>query len=328
MNNRAGFVLSSEQFAPPDLVRYGVLAEQAGFHAAWVSDHFHPWQDNQGHSGQAWVTLAALGQATSRLTIGTGVTCPIFRYRPAVTAQAFATLGVLFPGRVFLGVGSGEALNELPASGEYAPASERISRLAEAAKIIRRLWSGEWVDFDGRYYQVRQARLYDLPDPPVPLYISGAGPRSTRIAGRLGDGWVTLPGLIYNPELRAAFQQGAREAGKDPVIMPVLAEHFVIVGTMADAQEAARLWRFAPIGFSQLDEPDPRLIQRRAERQVDIDRVLDGWLISEDPAEHATGLQKAFDAGATEVYVHSPQADQRRVIEFYGQQVLPQLNGR
>jgi F420-dependent hydroxymycolic acid dehydrogenase len=165
-----GLALSHEQFPLPQLVELGVQAEQAGFAAVWASDHFEPWQDNLGHCGLAWVTLAALGQRTQRLLLGTGVTCPSYRYRPQLVAQAFASLGLLSPGRVFLGVGAGEAVNEVPGGGGWGDYKERTARLEEAVTLIRRLWTGEWVSHQGRYYPVEQARLYDVPSPPVPIY--------------------------------------------------------------------------------------------------------------------------------------------------------------
>ncbi len=160
---KIGFVLSTEQFSPSDLLKFGGAAEQAGFDLVWSSDHFQPWQDNEGHAGQAWVILSALGQRTQRVSFGTGVTCPSFRYRPAIVAQAFATLGDLYPGRVFLGVGTGEALNEQAATGEWAEYDERHNRLEEALTIIRQLWSGKIVNYQGRFYQVENAKLYTLP---------------------------------------------------------------------------------------------------------------------------------------------------------------------
>jgi G6PDH family F420-dependent oxidoreductase len=158
-----GYVASHEQFPPTELVEYAVAAEKAGFDAVWTSDHFHPWQDNQGHSAHAWITLAAIGQRTERLLMGTGITCPMYRYNPAEVAHAFASLGVLYPGRVFLGVGTGEALNEVPAGGGWGPYRERAERLAEAVTVIRRLWTEDWVTFEGRHYRLEDARLYDRP---------------------------------------------------------------------------------------------------------------------------------------------------------------------
>src|SRR3954470_22351787 len=190
---RIGYVLSHEQYLPGALIEHAVLAEQAGFDGGWSRDHFHPRMHQQGHATHALVTLGALGQRTERLVMGTGVTCPTYRYRPTEIAQAFATLGVLYPGRVFLGVGSGEALNELPAGNGWGGYRERAARMREAVQLIQRLWTGEWVDHQGEYYTFSAARIYALPPQPVPIYIAASGPRSARLAGELADGWITDP---------------------------------------------------------------------------------------------------------------------------------------
>src|SRR5258708_26291041 len=259
-----GLALSHEQFPLPQLVELGVQAEQAGFAAVWASDHFEPWQDNQGHSGVAWVTLAALGQRTRRILLGTGVTCPSYRYRPQIVAQAFASLGLLSPGRVFLGVGAGEALNEIPGGGGWGDYEERAARMEEAVTLIRRLWSGEWVRHQGRYYPVEQARLYDVPRPPVPIYVAASGPKSLALAGNVGDGLVSFTEAVSQPELRQAFEQGTRAAGKQPASMPILVEHYVVVGDRQEAERWAPLWRFLPRAASYLNDPHPRTIPPRA----------------------------------------------------------------
>jgi F420-dependent hydroxymycolic acid dehydrogenase len=325
-SRRVGYVLAHEQFPAPELIELGAAAEQAGFDAVWTSDHFHPWQDNQGHAGQAWLTLAALGQRTRSLVMGTGVTCPTYRYRPATVAQAFASLGVLYPGRVFLGLGSGEALNEVPAGGGFGPARERIDRLEEAVRLIRQLWSGEWTDHAGAYYPVRNARIYDLPPEPVPIYLAASGRRSSRLAGALADGWITDAASLANASLRDAHGHGADSAGKDLALQRVLIEHYVVVGGEAEAREAAQAWRFQPIGLTDLiDEPDPRAIQRAAEQKLSLEQVYGQWVVSEDPATHLHAIQHLFEQGATDVFIHSGQPDQRRVIDFYAKQVLPNL---
>ena len=319
-----GYVGSHEQFAPSDLIEYAIAAEKAGFDAVWVSDHFHPWQDNQGHAAHAWITLAAVGQRTERLLLGTGITCPIYRYNPAEVAHAFASLGVLYPGRVFLGVGTGEALNEVAAGGGWGPYRERAERLAEAISLIRRLWTEEWVSFQGRYYRLENAKLYDKPARPVPIYVAGAGPRSARLAGQYGDGWITdVATLTGRKDVAEAFEEGARAAGKDPAAMPRLVEPFVIVGGREKALEGARLWLFHAIGQQVLDMSDPRQIQRYAEENSTTEREMGQWVISADPQAHLDAIKRLVDAGATHVFVHSAQRDQRRFIDFYGREVLP-----
>jgi len=321
-----GYVASHEQFAPSDLIEYAVAAEKAGFDALWTSDHFHPWQDNQGHSAHAWITLAAIGQRTERLLLGTGITCPIYRYNPAEVAHAFASLGVLYPDRVFLGVGTGEALNEVAAGGGWGPYRERAERLAEAITLIRRLWTEDWVSFEGRYYRLASAKLYDKPVRPLPIYVAGAGPRSARLAGQHGDGWITDPfTLTGRKDVVQAFEEGAHAAGKDPTAMPRLAEPFVFVGGREEAQEVARLWLYHTIPDKVLDMYDPRQIQRYSEEHSTTEREMEQWVISADPQVHLDALKRLVDAGATHVFVHSAQRDQRLFIDFYGREVLPAL---
>jgi TAT-translocated FGD2 family F420-dependent dehydrogenase len=323
-----GFCLPHEQFPAPALIEHGLAAVAAGFEALWASDHFHPWQDNQGHAGHAWITLAALGQRTRDVPLGTGVTCPIYRYRPAEVAQAFASLGVLYPGRIYLGVGTGEAVNELTAGGGWGPFRERAERLTEAIGLIRRLWSGEWVTHHGSYFQVQTARIYDLPPRPVPIYVAAGGPKSMRLAGEHGDGLITDGRSALDPERRAAFHEGARASGKDPNAMQVLVEHYVVVGGRAEAEEGARLWRFSAVSGEMFDVPDPREVQRRAEASVSLEQVYRNWTVSNDPEVHVQAIRDLLAAGVRQVFVHAPQQDQARVIDFYGRLVLPRLRER
>ncbi len=320
---KIGFALSHEQFPAPELIELGIAAEQAGFDCLWTSDHFHPWMDNQGHGGQAWVTLAALGQRTS-IPFGTGVTCPTYRYHPAIVAQAFASLGVLYPGRVFLGTGTGEALNEQPVTGEWGAWQERADRIEEATDVIRRLWTGEWTSVRGRYYTVENARLYDLPSQPVPIYMSGTGPKSAEIAGRISDGLVSSAESVVKPEIRNAWERGVRAAGKDPSRQEVLAELQVVVGGQAEAEEAARMWQFQPKAWSDyVNDPDPRDIARRAAAEVPLDQMVQKIVVGADAEPHVKKLVETFRGGATQIYVHSGQHDQQRVIDFYGREVIP-----
>ncbi len=321
-----GFHLGAEQFAPAEIVDLAVAAEAAGFDGVTVSDHFHPWQDNQGHAGHAWLALAAIGQRTRRLMLGTGVTCPSYRYHPAGVAHAFATLGALYPGRVFLGLGTGEALNELSAGGGWGPFAERAARLSEAIRLIRHLWTGDWVDFEGRFFRAQSARLYDLPPSPVPVYVAASGPRSARIAGAEGDGWITDPATARRrPEVRDAFLAGARAAGKDASAMPRIVELWCVAGTRDEALAAAPRWQFLPVFSEVLDVADPREVQRIAQERSSPERTVDGWLVSPDPEEHVAAIEELAAEGATHVFVHSPQPDQRGVMEFYQRGVLPKL---
>lgn len=316
-----GFTLAHEQFPATELANLAVAAEEVGFDAVATSDHFMPWQDNQGHAGLAWVTLSAIGERTKRLLMSTAVTCPTYRYNPAVVAQAFATLSLFYPGRIMLGVGTGEALNEVPPGGGWGHYQERHARLTEAITVIRQLWTGEWVDFAGRYYHIKHAKLYDIPTQPIPIYVAGEGPDSARLAGQHGDGWITHGQTMRQAATRAAFESGARAARKDPADLTISIEHYAVYGDRAEAERWANLWRFRGNPKLVLD-PDPINIEREANK-VPLDQVISTWTVSEDPHVHIDAIRKLLEGGASHVSVHSPQADQRRVIEFFGREVLP-----
>jgi F420-dependent hydroxymycolic acid dehydrogenase len=321
-----GFQLAYEQFPVNELVELGVLIEQAGFDVITNSDHVQPWQSNEAHSGQAWLTMSAIGARTRKIWMGTTVTCPTFRYNPAVVAEAFASLNILYPGRIFLGIGSGEALNEQAATGTWPKWPERSERLVEATNIIRQLWGGQQVEHKGKYYNVNM-RLYDPPKTKIPLLMAGNGPKAMRRVGLHADGLITDPKTWK--EHREEFESGAREAKKDPSQMPVFTEQFVVVGDKKDAETSAELWRFLPKAWKPyFNIRDPQEIQRRAEAELPLDEVYKDFTVSTDPEVHVKAIQEAFKGGATEVHIHSGQADQRRVIEFYGKEVLPRLRKR
>jgi F420-dependent hydroxymycolic acid dehydrogenase len=322
-----GFMLAHEQFPVPELVKLGVAAEQAGFDLLATSDHLQPWQANERHAGQAWVTMAALGERTKRVWIGPTVTCPSFRYNPAVVAEAFASLNLLYPGRIFLGIGSGEALNEEAAIGSWPKWPERSERLIEASEIIRKMWIGKQIVYSGKYYNVN-ARLYDPPVGQVPLLMAAnVGPKAMYRSGQYGDGLITDPESWK--QHKAEFERGARAAGKDPAQMPVLVESFVVVGDRKDAEASAQLWRFLPNAFkSYFNIRDPQAIQDRAAAELPLEKVYGKWPISNDPDVHAKALMELFNSGATIVNVHSGQTDQLSVIEFYGNHVLPKVRAQ
>jgi len=316
-------MLGHEQFPVPEIVEIGAAASRAGFQVLSTSDHLQPWQANEGHAGCAWVSMGALGAQAPQSWMGTAVTCPTMRYNPAVVAEAFASLSLLYPGRVFLGVGSGEALNEEAATGEWPKWQERWDRLIEAIAIIRALWTGEDVSHKGTYYTVN-AKLYDKPARPIPLLTAANGRKSMRLAGLHDDGLITDP--MTWKQHKAEWESGAREAGKNPAEMPVLVEQFVVVGDENDAKQAAELWRFIPKAFKgYYDIRDPAKIQQTAEAQLPFDKVVDGWTISNDPAKHIAKARELFDSGVSIVNIHSGQADQKRVIDFYGDHVLPEF---
>jgi TAT-translocated FGD2 family F420-dependent dehydrogenase len=324
---RLGFVLSHEQFRTQRLVELGRRAEQRGFSHVWMSDHAQPWQADEGHAMFPWLTAALVGQGTSRLTFGTAVTTPIFRHHPSEVAQAFASLGVLSPGRVFLGVGTGEAVNEKAMTGGWAPYQERHDRLIEAIALIRQLWTGEIVTFQGRYFQTAEARLWDLPEQPVPLLVAASGPNSATLAGQYGDGWICSAQDIVKPELQTAFAAGAAASGRDPATMPKFIEHFVFVGDRGPAaQRAAQRWLFTLDAWGKpVQTANPQTIQAVAASLGTPDQLLDRWVVSRDPAVHAQALLALRQQGATHVFIHSGQDDQETVVDFFARRVFPLL---
>lgn len=315
-----GVVLSHEQFRTDQLVAQAQAAERGGFQYVWASDHIQPWQDNEGHSMSPWLTLALVGNSTGRITFGSGVTCPIYRYHPAVVAQAFASLAVLNPGRVFLGVGTGERLNEQAATNTFGPYAERHDRLVEAIELIRQLWTGSRISFAGRYFQTNAIKLYDLPPTPPPIFVAASGPKSARLAGRYGDGWITQAHDVGDAELLAAFGAGAEAAGRDADGLGKRAEMFAVVGDRAEAARAAALWRFTA---GAVDQPNPVGIQRAAGVNP-IDKVLANWAVGTDAATHINAVQAVIDAGAVP-FLHFPQSDPVAAIDFYRSNVLPRL---
>ena len=318
-----GYMLAHEQFTIPQLIEIGASASQAGFGALATSDHFQPWQANERHAGEAWVTLAALGSRMQSSWMGTTVTCPILRYNPAVVAEAFSSLSQLYPGRIFLGVGSGEALNEEAATGVWPNWPERWERLVEAIGIIRALWTGQPVAHRGKYYTVN-GKLYDPPPQPISLLTAANGKKSMRLAGQDGDGLITDP-LTWK-RFKSEWEGGANDAGKNPADMPVLVEQFVVVGDQHQAERAAELWRFLPKAFKKYyNDPDPIAIERQADAEIPLQQIIADWPVGTDPEIHVAAIKKLFDSGATIVNIHSGQQDQTKVIEFYGKSVLPKF---
>ncbi|HSS96920.1 MAG TPA: LLM class flavin-dependent oxidoreductase, partial [Terriglobales bacterium] len=246
-----------------------------------------------------------------------------FRYNPAVVAEAFASLNLLYPGRIFLGIGSGEALNEQAAIGSWPKWQERSERLIEATHLIRKLWQGRPVDHKGTYYSVN-AKLYDPPTSPIPILMAANGPKAMRRAGQYGDGLVTDPKTWK--QYKSEFEAGSRAAGKNPADLPVLVEQYVVVGSEQEAKAAAELWRFGPKAFkTYYNIRDPKEIQRRADSEIPLDQVYSDWPIGMDPNTHLKTINELFDSGATIVNIHSGQSDQRRLIEFYGKEILPKV---
>ena len=328
-----GYKAATEQFAPNELLENVIEAERQGFDSVDASDHFHPWRNDDVHCSFVWSWLGALGARTQRIHFGTGITCPTLRYNPAVIAQAAATLGVMFPGRFWLGVGTGEPLNETATTGCWPRYPERKDRLIEAIQIIRGLWNGEHLTYAGRYYQTRDAHLYGQPPEPIPLFVAASGADTARLAGQYGDGWITTggaggPGRDCTA-LISALERGAREAKRDPTLIARAVEIAVVYAqNRAEGIDEARLW--ADSMFPGLDKYgiyDPRDMQRYGSYLSD-QTIASNWFISGDPGEHVALAEKFIQAGFTHLFFHAPGNRQREFIQFYGQEVLPKLRQR
>lgn len=326
---RLGYKASSEQFAPAELLAYAVEAEQVGFDSVFISDHLQPWRHTGGHSPAALPWLGALGARTERIAIGTSVLTPTFRYHPAVIAQAFATLGCLFPGRVILGVGSGESLNEAPLGLEWPDGKERFARLKEALQLIDQLWSGERVSFDGKYYQTENATIYDLPEQRVPIYVAASGPAATRLAGRVADGFITTSGKpreLYTDTLLPALDEGAKKVGRTVQDLDLMIEMKVSYDhDAARALEDTRYWGALALSSDEKTGVEDPIEMERLADALPVERTKSRWIVSTEPDEHVEKIMQYVDWGFTHLVFHAPGPDQSRFLQLYGEEVLPRL---
>jgi coenzyme F420-dependent glucose-6-phosphate dehydrogenase len=330
---RLGYKASAEQFGPRDLLELGVAAEQAGFDSVVVSDHFQPWRHTDGHAPFSFAWLGALGERTQRVVLGTSVVTPTFRYHPAVVAHAMATLGCLVPGRVMLGVGTGESMNEVPVLDiEWPGTPERFARLKEAIELIHRLWSEDFVTFEGEYFRTRNATIYDRPTEPVPLYVAASGPAAARLAGRVGDGFICTSGKgveLYRNTLRPAVREGAERAGRDYDAIPKMIEMKVSYDTdRRRAMEDTRHWAALALpGEKKMGVEDPREMERLA-AELSAEEAASRWIVSDDPDEHVERIAEYAKLGFDHLVFHAPGPDQRRFMQLYSEQILPRLRKR
>ncbi|MEA2177479.1 MAG: coenzyme F420-dependent glucose-6-phosphate dehydrogenase [Solirubrobacteraceae bacterium] len=328
---RLGYKASAEQFGPTDLLEFSLQAERLGYDDVASSDHFQPWRHNGGHSPAVLPWLGALGGRSERVRMGTSVLTPTFRYHPAVVAQAFATLGCLFPQRVFLGVGTGESMNETPiTAGEWPGIKERRHRLAEAIELIRMLWREERVDFKGEFYETRKATIYDRPEEPVPVYVAASGPLAAKLAGRVGDGFICTSGKdpdLYTTLLEAVAE-GAEKAGRDPRAIAKMIEIKVSYDTDRERAERDCGWwaALALSGDEKAGVEDPVEMERLADEHRD--RASTRFIVSDDAAEVAERIGTYLDLGFHELVFHFPGDDQSHYLELFARDVLPLLRER
>ncbi len=312
-----GYALSSEETSPNDLVDFAVRAEDSGFSFALISDHFHPWIDAQGQSPFVWSVIGGIARATRKLRLGTGVTCPTVRIHPAIIAQAAATSACMMPGRFFLGVGSGEKLNEHITGSRWPEVDVRLEMLAEAVEVIRLLWEGGNKSHHGRHYTVENARIYTLPDEPIPLYVAAGGEKAGELAGKIGDGLIgTSPG----PHMEAFDRAGGREKPKYGQITVCYAS-----GEAEARRTALEWWPNAALdGELNQELPSPGHF-KQATSWVDEDAIAGRIICGPDPQKHIDRLREYADGGFTHIYVHQVGPDQEGFFEFYEREILPRM---
>ena len=326
---KLGYKASAEQFAPRQLMEFGILAEQIGFDSVFISDHFQPWKHTDGHAPFSLAWLGALGARTERVVMGTSVLTPTFRYHPSIVAQAFGTLGSMFPGRVVLGIGTGEGLNEVPSTGQPWPEfKERYARMRESVTLMRRLWSEERVTFEGQYYRTEKATIYDKPDHMVPIYVAAAGALVAKYAGRMGDGFICTSGknpALYTDTLLPNVAAGRAES-KIAGDLDMMIEVKVSFDTdKAQALENTRHWAaLALTPEEKMSVEDPAEMERLADA-LPIERAASRWIVSDDPDEHVERIGTYVALGFNHLVFHAPGPDQARFMHLYAEHVMPRL---
>jgi coenzyme F420-dependent glucose-6-phosphate dehydrogenase len=327
---KLGYKASAEQFSPNALLDYGLLAEQVGFDSVWISDHFQPWRHSGGHAPFSLAWLGALGARSSRVVIGTSVLTPTFRYHPSIVAQAFGTLGTLFPGRVALGMGTGESLNEVPSSGiEWPEQKERTARFKEAVDLIRRLWSEERLTYEGTYYKTENATIYDRPARPVPIYVAAAGPFMARFAGEKGDGFICTSGKkweLYTDTLLPNLAAGLEKAGKPAATFDRMIEIKLSFDTDRErALQDTRFWgALALTPEEKLNVEDPLEMEKLADT-LPAERAASRWIVTNDPGEALERIGRYAALGFNHLVFHAPGPDQARFLRLFAEQLAPRL---
>jgi coenzyme F420-dependent glucose-6-phosphate dehydrogenase len=327
---KLGYKASAEQFAPTPLLDFSVLAEEVGFDSVFISDHFQPWKHTDGHAPYSMAWLGALGARTSRVVMGTSVMTPTFRYHPSIVAQSFGTLGAMFPGRVILGIGTGESLNEVPATAMVWPEfKERFARLRESVTLIRRLWSEEKVTFEGQYYRTANATIYDRPEEPVPIYVAAAGALVAKYAGRQGDGFICTSGKawdLYTETLLPNVIEGLKASGNPEREYDRLIEMKVSFDTDRQrALEDTKHWAALALSPEEkMSVEDPSEMERLADA-LPVERTAKRWIVSTDPDEHVEKIRPYVELGFRHLVFHAPGQDQARFLKLYGEYVLPKL---
>jgi G6PDH family F420-dependent oxidoreductase len=313
-----GYTLSSEEHGPNELVRNARAAEKAGFTFATVSDHFHPWTDRQGQSPFVWSVIGGVAQATQRLRLGTGVTCPTIRIHPAIVAQAAATSAVMMEGRFFLGVGTGEELNEHVTGAPWPSPEARLEMLEEAIEVMRLLWHGGYQTHRGKHYTVEQGRIYTLPDEPVPIAVAASQPTAARLAGRLGDAFI---GVAPDEELVGEFDEAG---GKGKPRYGQL--HVCYAESEEEGRKTAHeIWPNAAMGGSLGQELATTAHYEAVAELVREEDVAESVVCGPDPERHLEEIRAYEKAGFDHVFVHQIGPDQDAFLRFYEREIIPKL---
>jgi coenzyme F420-dependent glucose-6-phosphate dehydrogenase len=321
-----GYGISLEQYQPDVALEHVLLAEKASFDSIWVSDHFLPWFDTNAACSFAWTFIASSAQATKRISLGTGITCPILRYNPALVAQAFATLDYMYTNRIFLSLGTGEALNEIPLGHRWPPYIERVKRLEEAIEVIRKLWSGNLVSFKGRYFRLNKARLYTPPRSKIPIFVAASGATAAEVAGRLGDGLLTLPFPedTYKDVIFPAFEKGLRISNRDFENVDKNIEVWMSYDKDYDkAIKSARPWAgsLLPV-FFKMGVYDPKEIEAHG-NLVGDKQLAEYWVVGTSSEPFIKTIEKYMKLGFNKVHITSSSPDQKNLIELFGREILP-----
>ncbi|WP_152186122.1 glucose-6-phosphate dehydrogenase (coenzyme-F420) [Segeticoccus rhizosphaerae] len=327
---RIGYKASAEQFGPRDLVEFAVRAEELGLDSVTVSDHFLPWRAEGGHAPFSLAWMAAVGERTSRIQLGTSVLTPTFRYNPAVVAQAFATMSLLTRGRVFLGVGTGEALNEVAVSGREWPGfKERFARLRESVRLMRALWTEEHVSFEGEFYQTVDASIFDRPEQPVPVYVAAGGPVVAKYAGRSGDGMICTSGKgmeLYTDKLLPAVEEGLVAGGRSGEGFDRMLEVKLSYDRdQSGALENCRFWAPLSLTAEQKHTVDSPIEMERLADELPIEQVAKRWIVASDPQDAVAQIKPYVDAGLNHLVFHGPGGDQERFLTQFTQDIVPLL---
>lgn len=352
-----GYWASQEQYPMQQLIDFVQEAEKGGFETTLTSDHFHPWSHTGGHGNFTWVWISAVAERTKKMKLMTGVTAGVYRYNPAIIAQAFASLDVLYPGRIGLGVGSGEAMNEVPLGFDWPSAEIRVERTIEAIQIINTLWSKTksldksekftitdskmnnsyptsidedgFMTFNGKYFKIRNAKLYTPPSTTIPLYMAGSGPQAIKAAAKYSDGLITTTKTDGAKEVFDMFDNAALEVNKDPVSLQKIAKPKVSYSEDYEkAFKACEFWRTTQIDNAfDTDISDPRILERKAKQEVSDDEQKKSTIIVTSIEDLISPIEKYFQAGFTQLYIHSTSPDEIEFIRLFTKKVLPYFVG-